>query len=172
MINNPILNSMTKQELIELIDIYSKNWLAMDGVWFQSVERKFGMNEAMYHDIEAWKRYTVIEARRIKKFLKLPEHGGLKGLAKALSLRFYANINRDEINIRDNTLIYRTLECRVQTARKRKQMEFHPCKSVGIVEYSEFAKIIDDRIDCKCQSCYPDIQDDSCCCSWLFTLKV
>lgn len=172
MINNPILNSMTKQELIELIDIYSKNWLAMDGVWFQSVERKFGMNEAMYHDIEAWKRFTVIEARRIKKFLKLPEHGGLKGLAKALSLRFYANINQDEIIIRDNTLTYRTLECRVQTARKRKQLEFHPCKSVGIIEYSEFAKIIDDRIDCKCQSCYPDIQDDSCCCSWLFTLKV
>lgn len=172
MINNPILNSMTKQELIELIDIYSKNWLAMDGVWFQSVERKFGMNEAMYHDIEAWKRFTVIEARRIKKFLKLPEHGGLKGLAKALSLRFYANINQDEIIIRDNTLTYRTLECRVQTARKRKQLEFHPCKSVGIIEYSEFAKIIDDRIDCKCQSCYPDIQDDSCCCSWIFTLKV
>ena len=32
------LNQYTKDELIELIEIYSKNWLAMDGVWFQSIE--------------------------------------------------------------------------------------------------------------------------------------
>lgn len=169
--NQDILYSLTKEELIELIDIYSKNWLAMDGVWFQSVERKFGMKEAIYHDEEAWRRFTVIEARRIKEFLKLPEQAGLNGLAKALSLRFYANINNDQILLENNTLLYRTLECRVQTARKRKQMELHPCKSVGIIEYSEFAKTIDNRITCECLSCYPEIHDDSCCCSWLFTLE-
>lgn len=166
-----LLSSLSKEELIELIDLYSKNWLAMDGVWFQSVERKFGMEEAIFHDEEAWRRFTVIEARRIKQFLKLPEQAGLEGLAKALSLRFYANINKDEILMEKNTLQYRTLECRVQTARKRKKMEFHPCKSVGIIEYSEFAKTIDSRITCECVSCYPQIKDDSCCCSWLFTLN-
>lgn len=62
--NQKNLNALTKDELIELIGIYSKNWLAMDGVWFQSVERKFGMDEAMFHDMQAWKRFTVIEARR------------------------------------------------------------------------------------------------------------
>lgn len=169
--NRETLDSLTKDELIELIDIYSKNWLALDGVWFQSIERKLGMDEAMYHDKEAWKSFTVIEARRIKTFLKLPEQAGLEGLARALALRFYANINRDETIIRGNTLTYRVLECRVQTARKRKNMGFHPCRSVGIVEYSEFAKAIDPRISCECLSCYPDIRDDSCSCSWRFTLE-
>ena len=74
--NRETLDSLTKDELIELIDIYSKNWLALDGVWFQSIERKLGMDEAMYHDKEAWKSFTVIEARRIKTFLKLPEQAG------------------------------------------------------------------------------------------------
>ena len=143
---NTELNALSKEELIRLIDLYSKNWLAMDGVWFQSVEQKFGMDEAMEHDREAWRRFTVIEARRIKEFLGLPERAGLEGLAKALALRFYANINRDEITLEGNTLLYRVLECRVQTARRRKQMEFHPCKPVGIIEYSGFAKVIDDRI--------------------------
>ena len=32
------LEAYTKEELIDLIEIYSKNWLAMDGVWFQSIE--------------------------------------------------------------------------------------------------------------------------------------
>lgn len=169
--NYEILNSLSKEELLQLIEIYAKNWLALDGVWFQSVERKFGIDEAMYHDMEAWKRFTVIEARRIKKFLNLPEQAGLQGLAKALSIRLYANINKDEIIICDNNLTYRAIECRVQTARKLKNMDFHPCKFVGIIEYTEFAKIIDNRISCECLSCYPDINDNSCCCSWLFTLE-
>lgn len=168
--NFELLNALTKEELIGLIELYSKNWLAMDGVWFQSIERKYGMEEAMFHDGEAWKRFTVIEARRIKEFLHLPDQAGLEGLAKALSLRFYANLNRDEIRIEGNTLTYRTLTCRVQQARERKQMEFHPCKPVGVIEYAGFAKVIDDRIVCKALSCYPEITDPSCCCSWQFTL--
>ena len=38
--NEETLSALTKEELMELIEIYSKNWLAMDGVWFQSIERK------------------------------------------------------------------------------------------------------------------------------------
>ena len=171
MTNREILSSYSKDELIDLIEIYSKNWLAMDGVWFQSIERKFGMDEAMYHDAEAWKRYTVTEARRIKAFLKLPEHPGLEGLAKALKLRFYGNINDDRIDIEDNVLVYTSVDCRVQRARESKGMPFHPCKSVGIIEYSGFAKVINDRIKCECLSCYPDITDKACCCKWKFTLE-
>ena len=57
--NREQLNALSKEELIQLIQLYSKNWLALDGVWFQSVERKYGMEEAMFHDAEAWKTYTV-----------------------------------------------------------------------------------------------------------------
>lgn len=51
--SNNYLPELSKEQLIELLEIYSKNWLTLDGVWFQSVEAKFGMDEAMYHDIEA-----------------------------------------------------------------------------------------------------------------------
>ena len=163
------ISNLNKEELLKLIEIYAKNWLAMDGVWFQSIEDKFGMPEAIEHDENAWRRFTVIEANRIKEFLKLPEQAGLQGLAKALKYRMYANINEDEIIYKDNLLIYRTLDCRVQNARKRKGMEFHPCKSVGIIEYGLFAKTIDSRIECEALSCFPDITDDTCNCSWKFT---
>ncbi len=167
---NKIMEKLTRDELLELIDIYSKNWLAMDGVWFQSIEQKYGMDEAIEHDKNAWKNFTAVEASRIKKFLKLPDQAGIEGLKRALSFRMYANINEDEIIIKDDVLIYRTLDCRVQNARKRKGMEFHPCKSVGIIEYTYFAKTIDDRFTCEAISCYPDITDKTCNCSWKFTL--
>lgn len=167
---NKIIEKLEKEDLIELIDIYCKNWLAMDGVWFQSIEQKFGMDEAIEHDKNAWRNFTVVEANRIKKFLKLPEQAGIEGLEQALAFRMYANINKDEIITKDNVLIYRTLDCRVQNARKRKGMEFHPCKSVGIIEYTFFAKTIDSRFECEAISCYPDVIDETCNCSWKFTL--
>lgn len=33
---NDYLRSLPKERLIELIEDYAKNWLAMDGVWFNS----------------------------------------------------------------------------------------------------------------------------------------
>lgn len=168
---NQALEKLSKDELIRLIEIYSKNWLALDGVWFQTIEQKLGMDEAMFHDKEAWSRFTVIEAKRIKKFLNLPENPGLDGLQRALALRFYANINEDEYILDDKKLIYRNVDCRVQSARKRKGMEYHPCREVGIIEYSEFARTVDSRISCRCLSCYPDITDETCCCAWEFTLN-
>lgn len=168
---NKNLEQFSKDELIQLITLYSKNWLAMDGVWFQSIEQKLGMEEAMAHDAEAWRRFTVIEASRIKAFLNLPEFAGLEGLQKALALRFYANINEDSYMLTAHKLIYRNVDCRVQTARTRKGMPLHPCRSVGIIEYSGFAKVIDPRIACRCISCYPEVTDESCCCAWEFTLQ-
>ena len=165
------LKALSREQLERLIEIYCKDWLAIDGVWFQSVERKLGMDEAMEHDVAVWKQFTVIEAKKIKDFLSLPQRAGLEGLEQALRLRLYANINRDEILREGNTLLYRTLDCRVQTARSRKNMPWHPCKAVGEVEYSGFARVIDDRISCRAVSCYPDKTDDSCACSWLFTLE-
>ena len=171
MSNREMLEQLSKEELIALIEIYSKNWLAMDGVWFQSVEQRCGMDEAMIHDAEAWRRFTVIEAKRIKDFLKLPERAGTEGLARALRLRFYGNLNRDSIVMDDTTLVYRMEECRVQTARRRKGMPYHPCKPVGEIEYAGFAKTIDDRFTCECVSCFPDMTDESCSCAWKFTLN-
>lgn len=170
--NNNTLNQLTKEQLIDLCEIYAKNWLAMDGVWFQSVEEKFGICEALEHDANAWKRYTVIEAQRIKQFLNLPERAGIEGLRKALLTRFYGLLNQNEISIEnDHTLIYRVVTCRVQEARERKKMTYHPCKPVAMIEYSYFASTIDERFKTEVISCHPDVTDPTCNCSWRFTLK-
>lgn len=167
-----ILNHLSKEQLQELVRIYARNIYAMDGVWFQSVEQKCGMDEAMFHDRNAMQRFTEVEARRIKVFLQLLEQPGLEGLEKALSIRFSALANPEVELIREeNSLLYRVIDCRVQTARKRKGMLFHSCKSVGFVEHACFARVIDERITCETISCYPDITDETCACAWRFTIK-
>ena len=85
--HNKALDNLTREQLVELLEIYAKNWLAADGIWFQSVEKRRGMEEAMYHDVEIWKKFTVVEALKLKKFLHLPEHAGLEGLASSYICR-------------------------------------------------------------------------------------
>ena len=167
---NEALDALSREDLARLVAVYAKNMLALDGVWFQSVERKSGMDAAMFHDVEAWSRFTVTEARRIKAFLGLPGNSGLDGLEAALKLRFNANINRWQITRTAHTLVFRTLECAVRAARKRKGMPLHPCKPAGMAEYAGFAAEIDSRITCRCLSCFPDAPEDGCGCAWEFTL--
>ena len=57
----------------------AKNWLAIDGLWFQAVEQVYGMDAALAIDRQVWSQFAVIEARRIKEWLSLPEKGRAGG---------------------------------------------------------------------------------------------
>ena len=169
---NEHLEHLSRQQLMDLVNVYSKNWLALDGLWFQSVEKEQGMDAAMRHDVDVWRVYTAIEARRLKQFLGLAERPGLEGLMRAMDLRFNAHHNRHEfVREGENAVVFRTVYCRVQDTRARKGMPLHPCEQVGEVEFGEFARAIDDRIRCERVSCYPHITDDGCNCAWRFTVE-
>ena len=167
-----ILEQMSREELIAIIADDAKNWLAHDGLWFQAVEKMYGMDVAMDADREAWRYFTVIEAKRIMERLGMKSGGGIPALVECLKHRLYARLNlQDCIEQSDNRVLFRMLDCRVQSARKRKGLDDFPCKSVGIVEYSEFAKAIDPRIKTNCIACPPDQHPDQYWCAWEFSLE-
>lgn len=154
----------------ELIDA-AKDWIAIDGLWFQAVERVYGMDAAVALDSRVWEEFAKIEARRIMKRLKLAENGGLDALEVALRARLVHNVNSFTIERPDkSTLTFTITGCRVQSARKRKQMELFPCRPVGLVEFLTFARTIDSRIHTECIFCPPVTVPGSPYCRWKFTL--
>jgi hypothetical protein len=163
---------LSPEILRDMLTDFSKNWLAHDGLWFQAVEKQFGIDKAIELDREAWKDFTVIEAKRIMKRHQILENSGLEGLKKALGLRLYAFLNVQEIrNETDNSFEFYMIDCRVQSARRRKQMTLFPCKSVGVVEYSGFAKTIDPKIKTECIACPPDESaGKEFYCGWRFSI--
>ncbi|CAA7602519.1 Hypothetical protein DEACI_3198 [Acididesulfobacillus acetoxydans] len=164
-------DDLTRDQALLLLTDLAKRWLAHDGLWFQSIEKARGMDEAIFHDTEAWRKFTVIEANRIKEFMALPENGGLQALERALNFRLYAFINQQEIlHPNEKTLILHMTNCRVQSARQRKGLPDFPCKPVGEVEYSLFASTIDSRIKTRCLACPPDPHPAEFFCGWEFTL--
>jgi len=166
------LVEMDRGDLKKLLDGFCANWLANDGVWFQAVEFKDGMNDAKRCNDSVWGQFSPIEAWSIKRLLNLPERPGLEGLKKALNFRIYAQINiQSTIDEGADSIVFRMNECRVQSARKRKGLDDYPCKSAGLVEYTYFARSIDDRIQTECIGCPPDPHPGDWYCAWRFTLS-
>lgn len=165
------LRALDKETLIDLLEDAAKNWLAHDGLWFQAVETLNGMETAIQLDAEAWKRFTTIEARRIMDRHGMEQGGGLDALQEALQWRLYARLNEQSLQRIDHTTLrFEMNDCRVQSARKRKNLPDFPCKSVGLVEYSGFAETIDPRIRTRCLACPPDPHPENFWCAWEFTM--
>ncbi len=160
-----------KEELMQLLTDMAKNWLASDGVWFQTIEKDSGISTAKKINDACWYKFSYLEARRIAKKLNLPQNGGIPSLKEALKYRQYALVNRQEIvEAGENKLVFRMNECRVQLARKRANLPDYPCKSAGMVEYTRFAEGIDARIRTTCLGCPPDPHPAEWFCAWEFTL--
>ena len=166
------LDNLSRKQLIGMLDDFAKNWLAHDGLWFQQVEKNYGLEKAIELDTEAWRAFTKIEAKRIMKRHNIPKNSGLEGLKKALSFRLYSRLNIQSFSEEtESSFIFQMNHCRVQNARTKKGLPDFPCKSVGVVEYGEFAKTIDARIKTTCIACPPDKHPDTFYCAWKFELE-
>ena len=165
------LDDLSREDLLRLLDVYAKNWLAHDGCWFLALEERFGIETAIEMDIRSWERFAAAEARRIMEAFGIPENGGLAALEQALGYRLYARLNRQEVLWTDDgALEFQMTDCRVQSARRRKGLPDFPCKPVGLMEYTTFARAVDPRIATTCLVCPPDDTGDIFC-RWRFTLE-
>jgi hypothetical protein len=166
-----MLLSSNKDELLKIMEELGKNWLAGDGIWFQTVEAHYGIGEAKRCNDSCWARFSPFEASSIKNFLRLPNEAGLEGLKKALRFRVYGRINiQTIIDETPQSIVFQMNDCRVQSARIRKGLTDYPCKSGGLVEYRTFAETIDSRLRVECIGCPPDRHPEEWFCSWRFYL--
>ncbi len=166
------LLNMDGDSMDQLMEAVAKNWLVNDGVWFQAVEFEHGMNDAKRCNDSCWTQFSPYEAHAIKKFLNLGESPGLAGLKKALNFRMYSLLNKQSIvDEGPKSFVFQMNECRVQVARRRKNLDDYPCKSAGLVEYTYFASAIDSRIKTQCIGCPPDEHPDNWFCAWRFSLE-
>lgn len=166
------LMALPGSQLAALKEGVAINWLANDGVWFQAVEKMYGMFDAKRCNDSCWGQFSPLEAWSVKRLLNLPDNPGLEGLKQALQYRLYAAVNVQEIaEETENSFVFRMVDCRVQSARRRKGLEDYPCKSAGIIEYRSFAETIDPRITTECIACPPDTLERNWFCGWKFTLS-
>ncbi len=164
-------DSMTREDLLRALQMFAKNWLAHDGCWFLAAEEQLGMEAARDLDQRSWARFAEVEARRIMSTFGISAGGGLEALAKALDLRMYSLINSQHLEwSEDGTRLRFVMDvCRVQETRRQKKLPDFPCKPVGTVEFSTFARTVGQRIRVTCLHCPPDASPGQYC-GWQFEL--
>lgn len=167
----PAFASLDRAGLFTALDTFAKSWLAHDGCWFLAAEERYGMDTAIDLDTASWRRFAAAEARRIMDAFAIPAGGGLGALEQALAYRMYSFVNpsRVERSPEGDVLRFYMETCRVQQTRRRKGLPDFPCRGVGEVEFSTFARAVDPRIVTRCLSCPPDPGADGHC-GWEFTL--
>jgi hypothetical protein len=168
-----MLYNLSEEELADLSLEMSKNWVACDGVWFQTIEQNYDyeMQTAKRINDTNWVRFSQVEAKTIMRRFNLPENGGLAVLKEALKYRQYGRVCKYETAESPGKLIYKISECRVQIARKRRGLPDYNCKSSGVSEYTWFAEGVDPRIKVRCLACPPDAHPEEWWCGWEFALE-
>jgi len=164
------LMDFPKETLVEVIKMYSKNVLAVDGLWFLGCENRFGIEKAIEIDTEVWRLYGTIEAKRIKEVLNIKEKG-IPALAKALNLQIWLPcMDYGFSEVSDKKIVFTITDCRPQKARIRKGIGEFACKPVGIALFEAFAREINPNMTCECLVCPPDEHPEDVWCSWCFEI--
>lgn len=164
--------ALDRRGMARALEAFAKSWLAHDGCWFLAAEERSGMEAAIALDSRSWERFAPLEAKRILEAHGIPEGGGLEALERALGLRMYAVLNaqRTEWSPSRDRLQFTMESCRVQEARRRRNLPDFPCRPVGEVEFAGFAGAVDPRIRVKCLHCPPDASGQGGC-AWEFSLQ-
>ncbi len=165
------VSELSRDDLLKLLEVNAKNWIAHDGCWFLAVEEKYGLETAMELDTLSWQCFAPIEAERIKNAFGIPDHGGLPALEQVWKLRMYGLANKlQTVWLGGDILELHMIECRVQSARRRKGLPDFPCKRVAAIGFPLFAKSVDPAIHTECLACPPDPVGEGYC-RWRYTLK-
>lgn len=163
------LDNLTKNELLDVIRMFSKNWLTLDGLWFTLVEDRYGLEAALDLDLKMWERNASIEARRIKKDMGI-EGGGVKGVLRALRFMTFDPSMPFEYSLDGpNEAHMWTTICRPQDGRMRAGRGEFPCKPMGFACYGTLAKSIDPNVKVACVFCPPDSHPPDVWCKWRLT---
>jgi hypothetical protein len=166
------LERLRKGTLIELAEMYARNWQTLDGLWFETVEVEYGLEAAVRLDLKNWEKQSVIEAERIKKVLKL-DGGGLGSVLTALSFMSWQLVSplfEYETKSRELIIFYYP-HCPVQEGRKRQGKEEFPCKAMKLLLLSSLARVVEPRAMVKCLACPPDPHPPEFWCRWQLTME-
>jgi len=168
--NHPVqqeLEKLPKSTLIELIKMYSRNWLTVDGLWFSGVEEKFGLDEAVDLDVRMWKIGSRIEVKRIAELVDLKK-GGLQSVLRAINFMSWAACFDYNVEHKENKAIWTCTHCPPQINRTKAEKEEFACRSTFEACFGNLCELIDPKVKVTCLICPPGPHPKDIWCQWEF----
>ena len=163
-----IIDAIPKEKISDFIFMHLRDMWAVDGLYYISIEKKYGTKVATEIDCFVWEVMGKIEARKIKKLFNITKTD-IPSMMQALQYSGWAlDLEDKEIIIEKDKAIVRNISCRVQNTRIEKGLGEFGCKPVRSGFLTAFAKEFNPDIKVNCNVCPPDNHPDDLWCEWIF----
>ena len=167
------LEELSKTELVDLVRLYSKLFLAVDAFWYLAVREKVDEDTATACDIWVWEKYTSYELQRLMPLRNI-KGSDLESFATVLGFSpWFANLDYRLTREGENRLTFTVLECPTLAALKREgtgrentfcQQVEPPLFQTIIQSFNPKGKAIPIELP-------PATSGDNICCRWQFAIE-
>jgi hypothetical protein len=166
------LSDFSPDTLAELLKLYARLYIAMDGIWYLTLKQRVGDEEALACDIQVWELNCKYEMARIKRQLKI-RGNDIVALMKAFQLCPWCLLMKFDIEVRHkNSALYTVTYCPTLDALEQEGLgrEAEICNLVEPRIMKAYASAINPDIEVKCLKSPPRKSKDEICCQWEFSL--
>lgn len=150
------IEALGKDRLLELNRLRALNWLTIDGLWIQAVERAYGTDACVRMYTSVMEQFQRISARRIARFLGIPQ--GEADLSSMLDAHKITGggVEAAYSKISDKEALISFLNCRPQQARAERGQAIFPCREMELAGMSSFFRELNQKTRVECLYCPPD----------------
>ncbi len=164
--NRDVYAELTREQLMELLELYGRQAIVVDGLWFLGVEARWGHGAALEVDEEVWARYGHDEAKRLLALLGRERAGSLEEVGRLFLLTPLWGILGARAEAAGGRARLWVTRCRPQMARARKGLGEFDCKQVGLNYFNGWLPALHPDLRFACVFCPPDAHPDEEWCRW------
>lgn len=167
------LEELPKDFLIELLKLYSRFYLAVDGFWYLSVKERISNEEALACDIKVWEIMAGYEIKRLTNLLGASQDD-VANFMKVLQLSPWFWNLKYEMEVKDRSQAILTIgHCpTLETLEKEGEgREKTICKEVDTVVFQKYAQSFNPDMEAAWLKLPPRKSKDEICCQWQFKIK-
>ncbi|MBN2079323.1 MAG: hypothetical protein JW838_10175 [Spirochaetes bacterium] len=100
----------------QLLELSQKSFVRLDGAWFMAAARTLGIQAAWDLDVEAWKQFSYVMGKNLRKTL-IPEPVWPESLLDAMDVFMRVlDIRGRDIAVENDSIVVRVTDCAMQKA--------------------------------------------------------
>ena len=162
------LSDFSHDTVVQIINLYSQLYIAMDGFWYLAVMEKYGNEEALACDLRAWERVAKYEMKRITEALNI-KNRDVTAFMKAMQLTPWCQKMKYSMElINHDKAVFTVTYCPTLDVLEKegKGRQIPICKEIEPKILDWYAISFNPEIKFESLSPLPRKSTDDVCCKW------